>query len=71
VPISEDMTQKLSLIDAASVQIAAISRLHAGTRTKGTLFPHIPVSRNFSERSGDFFPRTTRILQFSSEMQQT
>jgi muramidase (phage lysozyme) len=23
------------------------------------------------ERSGDFFPRTTRILQFSSEMQQT
>jgi hypothetical protein len=23
------------------------------------------------ERSGDFFARTTRILQFSSEMQQT
>jgi hypothetical protein len=23
------------------------------------------------ERRGDFFPRTTRILQFSSEMQQT
>jgi hypothetical protein len=23
------------------------------------------------QRRGDFFPRTTRILQFSSEMQQT
>jgi hypothetical protein len=29
------------------------------------------LSNQPAERSGDFFARTTRILQFSSEMQQT